>query len=99
MSEHSIQAGEVLPYRGKGRSMIKKLLPWSRKDGNDPNSFGEPLADAVVGNEDIGCETVHEDEKDIRAEYVAHTLVKYFKGVRVHLTTQYNLHSRTTRSS
>ena len=79
--------------------MIKKLLPWSRKNGNDTNSFGEPLTGAIVGNEDIGCETVHEGERDIRAEYVPHTLVKYFKGVRIHLTTQYNPYSWTTRSS
>lgn len=68
MSEHSIQLGEMLPYRGKVRSMIKKLLPWSRKEGNDPNGIGEPFTGAIVGDQDYGCEIVHKGEGDIHAE-------------------------------
>ena len=71
--------------------MIKKHIPWSKKDGNS--------AGALVGREHLGCEIVHEGEGDIRAEYVFNTLGKYAKGVNTHIKPQYNPRSRATRSS
>ena len=54
-------------YRGKGRFMIKKLLPWSRKNGNDPNRFVKALIGAIDNSEDVGCEIFHEGQKDIHS--------------------------------
>lgn len=68
MSEDSIQVGEVLPAGGKVRSMIKKLLPWSKKDGNNPDRICETFTGALVGREHLGCEVVYEGDGDIRAE-------------------------------
>lgn len=72
MSENSAQ----LPYSGKVPSMIRKVLPWSKKDSNSPGSLGETLTGRPIGREHLGCEVVHEDEDegDIRAEYVLDTL-------------------------
>lgn len=99
MSDDSIQVGEVLPYGGKVRSMIKKLLPWAKKDGNSPGTIYETFTGALVGREHLGCEVVYEGEGDIRAEYVFNTLGRYTLGINIHLTTQYNPCSRTARSS
>ena len=66
MSEDSAQ----LPYGGKLRSMIRKVLPRSKKDGNSHGSLCETLAAPPILREHLGCEVVHEDEGDIRAEYV-----------------------------
>lgn len=70
MSEDSAQ----LPYGGKLRSMIRKVLPRSKKDGNGHGSLRETLAGPPISREHLGCEVVHEDEGDIRAEYVPDTL-------------------------
>ena len=70
MSEDSAQ----LPYGGKLRSMIRKVLTRSKKDGNSHGSLRETLAGPPIRREHLGCEVVHEDEGGIRAEYVLDTL-------------------------
>lgn len=82
VSEDSIQRGKLLPYVGKVRSTIKKVLPWSRKDGNTPDSTGKTSTGAFVGHECLGCEVVHESEGEIQAEYVPNALGK------IHLDSQ-----------
>lgn len=60
MSENSIQIGQVLAYGGKVRSMIKKVILWSKKYGNFPDDSVETLADALVSHEHLSCEVVYE---------------------------------------
>ena len=95
MSEDSAQ----LPYGRKLRSMIRKALLGSKIGGNRQSSPRETLAGPSISHENLGCEVVHEDEGNIRAEYVFDTLDETHYGINVHLITQYNPRSRTTRSS
>ncbi|KAM0798240.1 hypothetical protein BDR22DRAFT_823588 [Usnea florida] len=66
------------PRKHMSEHSLQKLLSWSRKDGNDSSKSGEPLTGAIVANDDIGCETVHEGERDIRADII------FIHGVRGH---------------
>ena len=77
VSEDSMQKGQILPHVGKVRSMIKKLIPWSKKDGKTPDSIGETSTGARVGHECLGCEDVHESEGEIQAECVRNALGGY----------------------
>ena len=96
MSEDSAQ----LPYGGKLRSMIRKVLP----------RFKEKTATAMVASVRrwqvlpwaVNIWVVKLSMK-MKGPYVLSTflipLVKFMRSVNIHLITQYNPRSRTTRSS